>query len=120
MSSVAPTAERPISFTLATTGFRAGSRRRIAAIDLTNLLDQPGIVVGNADHLGAMTGRGRAPRHLLEQPGPERVELAHPGHIHLDGLRPIELRRDGVGERLEGRHIGRGPGPAWTQLKHIA
>jgi hypothetical protein len=35
-------------------------------IDLADLLDQPGIVVGDADHIGAMTGGYRAPRHLFE------------------------------------------------------
>jgi hypothetical protein len=90
------------------------------AIDLTNLRDQAGIIVGHADDIGSMTGRCCPPRHFLEQPGPKRVQFAHLGHVELDGLRMIKLCRNGIGERLQRRYIGGGPGSAWAQFKHIA
>ena len=109
-----------MSFTLATTGFSARQWRGIVAIDLTDLLDQPGIVIGDTDDFDAMAGRRRPARHLLDQPGAKRVELAHLGHIHGHFRRPLKLRRKRGGQGLQRRNIGRGPGPARTQLKHIA
>ena len=85
-----------------------------------DFLDQPGIFVGDADHLGAMAGRGRTPRDFLQQPGPERVEFAHVGHINCYGFRPVKRLSDGIGESFQRRHIGRSPGTTRTQFKQIA
>ena len=95
-------------------------RRRGAAVDLTHLLDQSGIIVGYARDIGAMTRRCRAPRHFLQQPGAERVEFAYFGHIHPDGSGSVELRRDGVGKLLERGGVGGCPRAARTQLKDAA
>ena len=62
-------------------GIARRGRRRRSPVDLTHLLDQPGIIVGDADDIGAMTRRRRAPRHFFQQPGAERVEFAHLGHV---------------------------------------
>jgi hypothetical protein len=86
-------------------------------IDLADLLDQPGIMAGDAGHLGAMAGGRRPPRHFLDQPGADRIELADFSQIDLDVLRLGERCRHGIGERLERRCVGRGPGSGRTQLK---
>ncbi len=119
-SSLAPMVARPISLELRHDGIARRSRRRCSAIDLTDLLDQAGVVVGDADDIGAVTGGRGTPRHFFEQPGAERIEFAHPGHIDLDGGGAIELRRNVIGQPFERRRIRRRPGPGRTQFERIA
>ena len=90
------------------------------AIDLADLLDQSGIIIGDAGHLGAMAVGGRPPRHFLDQPGADRIELANLGQIDLDVLRLGKRCCHGIGERLERRCVGRGPGSGRTQFKRVA
>ena len=101
-------------------GIARRGRRRRPSVDLTNLLDQAGIIVGDADDFGTVTSRSRAPRHSFQQPGAERVEFAYPGHIDLDDAGLVELRRNVVGKPFKRGGIRRRPGPARTQFKRIA
>ena len=98
---------------------RRGRRRR-PSVDLTDLLDQAGIIVGDADDIGAMAGGSGPPRHFFQQPGAERVEFAHLGHIDLDDAGPIELRRNVVGKPFKRGGICRCPGSTRTQFERIA
>jgi len=115
MSSLAPMVPRPIS-----PGIAHQDRRRRSPVNLADLVDQAGIIVRYADNIGAMTRGSRPPRHLFEQPGAERVEFAHPGHIDLDDAGGIELRCDVAGKSFERGGIRRRPRSARTQFKGIA
>ena len=94
--------------------------RRCSPVDLADLLDQAGIILSDADDIGAVARGSSPPRHLFEQPGAQRVELAHLGHVDVDAAGPIELRRDLIGKPFKPDDICRRPGSTRTQLKCIA
>ena len=98
MSSVALTADAA-DVAHPTDGVRRGNRRGIVTVDLANLLDRAGVVVRRPPRCRARPES--PPRHLLEQPGPERIELAYLRHIQFPGAGAVELRRNRVGERLQ-------------------
>ena len=102
------------------TGFACRSRRRRSPVDLTNLVDQAGVIIGDAGDIGTVAGGTGPPRHFFKQPGAERIEFAHPGHIDLDGSGAIELRRNVIGKPFERRRIRRRPGAGRTQFERIA
>ena len=95
-------------------------RFRRPSVDLTDFLDQAGIIVGDADDIGTVTGGSRSPRHFFQQPGAERVEFAQLSHVDLDDAGPIELRRNVVGKPFKRGGICRCPGPTRTQFERIS
>ena len=101
---------------------RIARRRRCRRppVDLTDFLDQAGVIFGDADDFGSVSSGSRTPRHFLQQPGAERIEFAQPGHIELDGAGPIELRRNVVGKPFERGGIRGGPGATRTEFERVA
>jgi hypothetical protein len=79
-----------------------------------HLLKQAPVVLRHADD---RSGAAPLPRQALEQPGAERVELAHLAHIDGDALGLRRLGLDPVDEAFELAGSGRGPGTRRFKLE---
>ena len=75
---------RPMAASAPTIRFSCGRRLHGLAIDAVHLLEQAAIVLRQPDDHRLAAGRTPGAGEALQQPGAERVELAHPGHVDLD------------------------------------
>ena len=97
-----------------------GRRLCRLAVDAVHLLEQAAIVLRHADDHRLAAGRAPGAGEPLQQPGAERVELAHPRHVDRDALRLRRVAGRAVDQRLQLAGIRRGPRAGRRELQPLA
>ena len=96
-----------------------GRLRRRHAVDLMHLVEQFAKALGRGNEAGLLATLDPAGQ-ALEQPRPQRVELAHAGNVDGQTARDGGLRRGRVHQPLQGIGVGGGPGAGRLEFDALA
>jgi hypothetical protein len=101
---------------------RVGLRPRgaPAAVDLADILDQPGMALVDAGDGDGMARLLRAARDFFQEPRPQRVDFENTGEIDTKTLRALKLRCDRAEQAFQHIGIDHRPRSGGTELKRVA
>ena len=95
-------------------------RRALAAIDLADILDQPGVALVDAGDRDGTTRLLGPARDFLQQPGAECIDLAHTGEIDAQAFRRRKLRRGRIEQAFQQTRVDHRPRSRGTEFKRVA